>query len=407
MSNITLRKLQVFVSSTYEDLKHERQSAVMAILKANHIPAGMELFSAGDKSQMDVIKRWIDESDIYLLILGGRYGSIEPKSEKSYIELEYDYAIEKKKPFFACVIDEAKLKNYKMGSEYIEQNHPEKLTAFRKKVLSRMSKLWLSADQIQLGIMEALSEFSRREDLKGWIREPEDYSSIKEMIRLSSENAQLRQRNEECNGREATDRFYQFVNHEQAFERVNSLICAHIERDKPDHIELKFMAVAMRYSFPYIRNTFIEIADKNQNVNFLCKFSFTNYKHLARLSLDKTDCDWADEAETLTERLLKVKQEYIDKCDNESRRCNLLFEISVFDEIPQRHGILLKLDEEHLFLSVSDWDMGAKSGYPRLTVGTNLYRHHDSTRKEGRYWINLFKHWFLFYQKYQDFITKK
>ncbi len=49
------RKLQVFVSSTYEDLKDEKQAAVEAILAAGHIPAGMELFAAGDNSQMDII----------------------------------------------------------------------------------------------------------------------------------------------------------------------------------------------------------------------------------------------------------------------------------------------------------------------------------------------------------------
>jgi hypothetical protein len=42
------KKLQVFVSSTYEDLKEERQVAVESILTAGHIPAGMELFAAGD-----------------------------------------------------------------------------------------------------------------------------------------------------------------------------------------------------------------------------------------------------------------------------------------------------------------------------------------------------------------------
>ena len=70
------KKLQVFVSSTYSDLRDERQAAVEAILTAGHIPAGMELFAAGDQSQMEVIKRWIDESDVFLLILGGRYGSM-------------------------------------------------------------------------------------------------------------------------------------------------------------------------------------------------------------------------------------------------------------------------------------------------------------------------------------------
>jgi hypothetical protein len=86
------KKLQVFVSSTYEDLREERQAAVEAILTAGHIPAGMELFAAGDQSQMDAIKRWIDESDAFLLILGRRYGSIDPVTKKSYVHLEYEYA---------------------------------------------------------------------------------------------------------------------------------------------------------------------------------------------------------------------------------------------------------------------------------------------------------------------------
>lgn len=69
------KKLQVFVSSTYTDLIEERQATVQAILDAGHIPAGMELFKAG-KSQINTIRKWIDESDVYIVILGGRYGAI-------------------------------------------------------------------------------------------------------------------------------------------------------------------------------------------------------------------------------------------------------------------------------------------------------------------------------------------
>lgn len=50
----TKKKLQVFISSTYKDLKSERQSAVEAILKSGHIPAGMELFSAGTRPSLTV-----------------------------------------------------------------------------------------------------------------------------------------------------------------------------------------------------------------------------------------------------------------------------------------------------------------------------------------------------------------
>jgi nucleoside 2-deoxyribosyltransferase len=106
MVDFTKKRLQVFVSSTYTDLITERQAAVEAILTAGHIPAGMELFAAGDESQLEAIKQWIDESDVYLLILGGRYGSIEPSSGKSYTHLEYDYALSQGKPLFACVVNE-------------------------------------------------------------------------------------------------------------------------------------------------------------------------------------------------------------------------------------------------------------------------------------------------------------
>jgi len=41
------RKLQVFLSSTYEDLVDQRLAAMEAILAAGHIPAAMEQFAPG------------------------------------------------------------------------------------------------------------------------------------------------------------------------------------------------------------------------------------------------------------------------------------------------------------------------------------------------------------------------
>ena len=115
MPQFSRRRLQVFVSSTFKDLIPERQAAVEAILAAGHIPAGMELFTSGDESQMDVIRQWIDESDVYMLILGGRYGSVEKKSKKSYTQLEFEYAVGKGTPLFSCVVSpeaqEARIKN--------------------------------------------------------------------------------------------------------------------------------------------------------------------------------------------------------------------------------------------------------------------------------------------------------
>lgn len=193
------KKLQVFISSTYTDLTSERQAAVEAVLTAGHIPAGMELFAAGDESQMSVIKRWIDESDVYLLILGGRYGSIEPASQKSYIHLEYEYAVEKGKPLFAVVIDEGHIEERvkQFGTKVIETEHSQKLKDFRALVLSRMSKFWRDPRDIKLAILETMSEFSRRDDLTGWIPGNEAVNGgalAEEIARLTKENAELRER---------------------------------------------------------------------------------------------------------------------------------------------------------------------------------------------------------------------
>lgn len=192
------KKLQVFISSTFIDLKHERQAAVEAILTAGHIPAGMELFTAGDESQMNVIKRWIDESDIYLLRLGGRYGSLEPMTKKSYIQLEYEYAVEKEKPLFTVVIDKSVIEDRvkQFGTAVIETENSQKLREFRALVLSKLVKFWHDPRDIKLAILETLSEFERRPELAGWISGRDSVNGgalVEEFARLTKENSELRE----------------------------------------------------------------------------------------------------------------------------------------------------------------------------------------------------------------------
>ena len=92
----------------FADLVAERQAAVEAVLKAGHIPAGIGIEPFFLESPMETIKRWIQESDVYILILGGIYGTMIPDESKSYPHWEYDYAGELGKPRFALILtDEA------------------------------------------------------------------------------------------------------------------------------------------------------------------------------------------------------------------------------------------------------------------------------------------------------------
>lgn len=168
------KKLQVFVSSTYTDLIEERQAAVQAILDAGHIPAGMELFKAG-KSQMKTIRKWIDDSDVYMLILGGRYGSIEEESGLSYTELEYKYALSKNMPVFAIVLDDSFLftKASFCGKDTIfEKGNTYKYNSFKDKVESNIVKYVKNIDQISSVVHAQLNNIINDPDynLIGWIR---------------------------------------------------------------------------------------------------------------------------------------------------------------------------------------------------------------------------------------------
>jgi hypothetical protein len=188
------RKLQVFVSSTYKDMNEERQAAVEAILEAMHIPAGMELFTASNKSQLETIYKWIDDSDIFCLILGGRYGSIDKDSGKSYIELEYDFAVKMKKPCFTLVIHEDYLdeKVKKMGREVIESLNGQLLKKFKDKVQNKMCNFFTSLDSLKLIITKSLNEIAKKKSLVGWVKSDNIDFDLYSAKKLEIENKKLK-----------------------------------------------------------------------------------------------------------------------------------------------------------------------------------------------------------------------
>jgi hypothetical protein len=68
-------------------------------LELDCLPSGMELFPAANEDQWTPIEV-IDDCDYYVLIIGGRYGSVHP-SGKSYTQMKYEYALSKNKPTIA------------------------------------------------------------------------------------------------------------------------------------------------------------------------------------------------------------------------------------------------------------------------------------------------------------------
>lgn len=167
------KKYQVFISSTYEDLKEERKNVIETLLMIDCIPAGMEAFCAADEEQFEYIKKVIDLCDYYVLIIGKRYGSISPITGKSYTEMEYDYAKSKNIPIFVFPVNNT----VKMQ----EDEHVSELKAFREKAYGKtMGATWRNADELGKKVAISLEKAIKKNDRPGWIRldEGESVDSI-------------------------------------------------------------------------------------------------------------------------------------------------------------------------------------------------------------------------------------
>lgn len=229
------KKLQVFVSSTYTDLIEERQAAVQAILDAGHIPAGMELFKAG-KSQMKTIKKWIDDSDVYLLILGGRYGSIESESGLSYTQLEYEYAIQKQMPVFSIVLTERFLhtKAAAVGENAVfEKKNISKYKKFKDLVLTQIVKEINDISAISGAVLGTLNEFLYDDEycLSGWVKGTKinnDPQMISRLQFLEKENKNLKSRIEKPEnkifGRFTADELMTILSSVKIWDRLISVV---------------------------------------------------------------------------------------------------------------------------------------------------------------------------------------
>ncbi|MCK0170722.1 DUF4062 domain-containing protein [Aliiroseovarius sp. S1123] len=186
------KRYQIFISSTYEDLKEERAAVERVILQGGDIPIGMELFPATDDEQFEYIKSVIDDSDYYVLIIAGRYGTVDPYGV-SYTEKEYNYAVDQGLPVLVMVHSSPE----ELPAKKCEQDTVlrEKLDAFRRKVSAkRVRKNWETTDGLKLVVFEALNHAKATKPREGWVRGGRIASAelLREMQELRKENSHLK-----------------------------------------------------------------------------------------------------------------------------------------------------------------------------------------------------------------------
>lgn len=186
------KRYQIFISSTYSDLIETRKKISEHILSMNHIPAGMEMFSANGKEQWNTIQKSINNSDYYILIIGERYGSISEIDGISFTEKEYRYAREIGLPTLCFIPDE----NYQTTRANRESD-PEKIKKLNSLIEEikgeQLCSLWNSEDDLIHKVSAALYKIFTDEPRIGWIRgDSGDPEVLIKLVNAMEENSQLK-----------------------------------------------------------------------------------------------------------------------------------------------------------------------------------------------------------------------
>lgn len=90
-----MNRTRIFVSSTFFDLEQVREDIRTTIASLGHEPLLNEYSSFPVNPDLDTIencKKVVRSSDLFVLIVGGRRGSLDPASGKSITNVEYDAA---------------------------------------------------------------------------------------------------------------------------------------------------------------------------------------------------------------------------------------------------------------------------------------------------------------------------
>lgn len=161
------KRYSVFVSSTFKDLKKERAEILKGLVSIYCIPLGMEYFDASDTSQFEIIKENINESDYYVLIIGGRYGT-PFDDNKSYTMMEYEYAVENGVPILAFIRNEESIPKSLIESD---KALLAKLRDFKNEVSkTRVCYFWDKKSELVTSVSRSLLKEMVNNPRPGWKR---------------------------------------------------------------------------------------------------------------------------------------------------------------------------------------------------------------------------------------------
>ena len=186
------KRYSVFISSTFDDLREERQAVQDAVLGAGDFPVQMESFPAADEDQFEFIKTLIDKCDYYVLIVAGRYGT--PAADGvSYTEKEYHYAKSQNIP--VLVMLHGNPGGIPVSKTEATDDGKKRLAKFVEEVSSgRLRKTWLNSGELKHAVRDALDNAKATRPGVGWARGDTTASAalLRELNDVRKENEKFR-----------------------------------------------------------------------------------------------------------------------------------------------------------------------------------------------------------------------
>ncbi|MDC0681545.1 DUF4062 domain-containing protein [Sorangium atrum] len=152
--------MNIFISSTFDDLIDYRETVHTAIRRLQNHGEDMIYWSADERTALAVSIERVSSSDLLILVLAHRYGTVPPGEERSFVEAEYD---------------EARKRNIPVLAFFIEPMHPwpppyidpaplaEKLAAFKTRIGQEcVRQFFRTTESLAVLVTEALANFDRQ-----------------------------------------------------------------------------------------------------------------------------------------------------------------------------------------------------------------------------------------------------
>lgn len=148
---------QIFIGSTYEDLIEERSKVIEAIMRMEKHPICMEYFNASSQKSWDFVQEKLKKSDCYLLILAGKYGTIDEKTKLGFTHKEFNYAKKNNIPILPFL--HKNIEELPKSKTETEANKIKLLKKFVEEVKGmKECNFWSDKNELALEITTSLSE---------------------------------------------------------------------------------------------------------------------------------------------------------------------------------------------------------------------------------------------------------